>query len=265
MSVTLFSSFFETKPRCHLVKTIAKVHPLQPLPCYFWLELNSRFPDGFNSTDPKTTMELQYRMLGTDGKEYGPATLSELQNWIHQGRLSAQTQIWRTDQSAWRPAADFDELIWTQPADSSQTTTPPVSEAELAVEKRVKSGADWFFWIAGLTAVNTISVMSGSDWSFILGLGITQVFDVIGSGMGSIGTAVAIVLDLLVIGLFVLFGIFARKQHAWAFLVGMVLYGLDAGISLFVQDWLSLGFHGFALFCIFSGYKASRELKQIRA
>ncbi|MBA4150844.1 MAG: DUF4339 domain-containing protein [Verrucomicrobia bacterium] len=210
-------------------------------------------------------MELQYRMLGTDGKEYGPATLSELQRWIQQGRLDPQTQIWRTDQPAWRPAADFDELIWAQTPQPAIADIPLVSEVEFALEKRAISGASWFYWIAGLTAINTISLLSGGEWSFIVGLGITQVFDVLGREMGSVGMAVAAALDVVVIGIFALFGFFSRKHHAWAFITGMVLYTLDAGISLLGQDWLGLGFHGFALFCIFGGYKASRELKQIRA
>jgi hypothetical protein len=209
-------------------------------------------------------MELQYRILGTDGQEYGPATLSEIQTWINQGRVTSQTQIWRTDQTAWRSAADFDELIWSQPAQPAADYVAPVSEAELVLEKRAKSGASWFFWIAGLSAINTISILSGGDWSFIVGLAITQVFDVFGREMGALGIAIAIALDLLAIGTFVLFGIFAGKRHAWAFLTGMILYALDSGLSLLAQDWIALGFHVFALFCIFGGYKASRDLKQLR-
>jgi hypothetical protein len=40
----------------------------------------------------------------------------------------------------------------------------------------------------------------------------------------------------------------------------MVLYTLDGMIFLLGPDWLALGFHAFALFCIFNGYRALRRL-----
>lgn len=43
----------------------------------------------------------------------------------------------------------------------------------------------------------------------------------------------------------------------------MVLYLLDGLLFLLVQDWLSLGFHGFALYSMFHGYTALRRLKAI--
>ncbi|MFN7141240.1 MAG: hypothetical protein ACK4UN_18080, partial [Limisphaerales bacterium] len=140
-----------------------------------------------------------------------------------------------------------------------------VSEAEIALDNKIKSGASWFYWIAALTAINTALALSGKDWSFIIGLGITQVFDVLGAEMGAAGMAVAVGLDAIAIGLFVLFGFFARKGHAWAFITGMALYGLDSCLSLLAEDWVGFGFHGFALFCIFGGYKACRDLKDLRA
>ena len=61
---------------------------------------------------------------------------------------------------------------------------------------------------------------------------------------------------------FVVFGIFANKRQHWAFIAGMILFGLDGMISLLIQDWLGLGFHAFALYCIFRGFAASREMNK---
>jgi hypothetical protein len=61
-----------------------------------------------------------------------------------------------------------------------------------------------------------------------------------------------------------MFGVFANKLHTWAFLVGMILYALDGLIFLLVGDWLSVGFHVFALFCIFGGFSATRRLKALQ-
>ncbi len=48
----------------------------------------------------------------------------------------------------------------------------PVNRALVAqAEPEVMSGASWFWWIAGLSLVNSIMTHSGSDTGFIIGLG----------------------------------------------------------------------------------------------
>ncbi len=140
-------------------------------------------------------------------------------------------------------------------AESPDSTVP---SGELSAATAHQSGARWFYWIAGLSVINTIALHAGSDRTFIIGLGITQVLDVIARDIGGFAPVIAIVLDVLFTGLFVLFGYFGVKGRPWAFLVGMVLYALDGIIYVLAQEWLSVGFHIFALFGIFSGWKALR-------
>jgi hypothetical protein len=45
----------------------------------------------------------------------------------------------------------------------------------------------------------------------------------------------------------------------------MACYVADALIFLLVQDWLSIGFHLFALFFIFGGYTSLKKLKDLEA
>jgi hypothetical protein len=52
----------------------------------------------------------------------------------------------------------------------------------------------------------------------------------------------------------------ASKGAGWAFIVGMVVYGLDALIMLWATDWLSLAFHGLALYFMYRGWQACRAL-----
>lgn len=139
-------------------------------------------------------------------------------------------------------------------------------EEKLKLENQLKAGSGWFFWIAALSLVNSASMLAGSGWGFIIGLGITQVIDAIGVGLaeeiGMAGKIVAFVFDIIAAGVFALFGVFAKKRYSWAFIVGMVLYALDGLIFLLVRDFLSVGFHVFALFCIFGGFKALRKLNE---
>jgi hypothetical protein len=134
----------------------------------------------------------------------------------------------------------------------------------------MKSGANWFYWIAGLSLVNTALHLFDSERSFIVGLGITQIVDVIAMEIGrqseDVGTvvkAIAFGIGLAAAALFVAFGVLANKRKGWAFVIGMTLYLLDGGIFLLVQDWLSLAFHAFALLAIFAGYSAMKKLKTL--
>ena len=205
------------------------------------------------------TNDLTYKIIGADGKEYGPVALSELQKWVGEGRITGATQVSRSDQQGWSTAASFPEL-----AVRDSTGPAPVavsSAADPVLEKQLKGGGSWFYWIAGLSLVNSVIALSGSGTRFILGLGITQIFDELAQGMRSgAGLAVAVVLDLLASAVFVFFGVFANKRHTWSFIVGMALYALDGLIYLIAQDWLGVGFHAFVLFCLFRGFKACRAL-----
>jgi hypothetical protein len=143
----------------------------------------------------------------------------------------------------------------------SETTSDASTNA---LEARFKSGATWFYWIAALSVINSIVILTGRDWAFIVGLGVTQIIDAIGlaaaESIGASGKVVAFLLDLVPVGVFALFGYFAGRRHGWAFLTGSILYACDGLIFLLVGDWLSLGFHAFALLGIYSGWKACREI-----
>jgi uncharacterized RDD family membrane protein YckC len=55
-------------------------------------------------------MDTEYKIIGGDGAEYGPASLDELKRWIGDGRVAASTQVWRNDLALWTPAARYTEL-----------------------------------------------------------------------------------------------------------------------------------------------------------
>src|SRR5512133_2708123 len=213
-------------------------------------------------------MDLTYMVRGADTKEYGPATLEQISGWIQEGRIPAHQLVKRSDMGDWARAGDFLELqpsFGIAPAPALATTAPlstaaPANAlpAPALAAAQTRSGGSWFYWIAGLSLINSISAFLGTSWRFIVGLGLTQLFDAAGKGMGSSGKVIVLVLDLFVAGLFVLFGVFAVKGHLWAFIIGMVLFTLDALVFLLVQDWIGVGFHAFVLYCLFRGFQGSR-------
>lgn len=145
--------------------------------------------------------------------------------------------------------------------------TPQDAIERHQIEERMKSGAHWFYWIAALSLITSVVSLTGNDWAFLVSLGITQVVDGIAIGVAEradtgVVKIVAFVFDVIAAGLFALIGYFASKRHSWVFIVGMVIYALDALIFLVAREWLGIAFHAFALYSIFSGYRACARLDE---
>src|SRR5216117_2936789 len=132
-------------------------------------------------------MELTYKVRGADGNEYGPATLADINTWLREGRITSDTQVTRSDIDYWCPAGNFSELEVTRAATPAVTARPveavarpaavhsaTAAQADPAAMAQLKSGASWFYWIAGLSLINSIVAFTGGQWAFLFGLGITQ-------------------------------------------------------------------------------------------
>jgi uncharacterized RDD family membrane protein YckC len=52
----------------------------------------------------------EYKIIGGDDAEYGPASLDELKGWIRDGRVADQTKVWRSDLAMWSSADRYTEL-----------------------------------------------------------------------------------------------------------------------------------------------------------
>lgn len=125
--------------------------------------------------------------------------------------------------------------------------------------QRLHSGARWFYWVAGLSLVNSLASLAGQKWRFVLGLGITQLGDALAVHSGR-GIGVVAVLDAVIVASFVLLGRFAQQGRVWAFGVGAAIYALDGLIFLGLRDWVGVAFHVFVLVMTVRGLDAARRL-----
>jgi hypothetical protein len=144
-------------------------------------------------------------------------------------------------------------------------------QKKLSLESQFRSGVNWFFWIAGLSLVNSIIYLAGGSLNFVVGLGATQFIDGIVSGVAQeLGGGITVRLlgfglDLIVAGIFVGFGILARKKQRWAVILGMIVYVLDGLIFLAVGEFLAVIFHAWALYGLWRGQQAMQALQAIEA
>ncbi|MGC2194984.1 MAG: hypothetical protein WA628_09950 [Terriglobales bacterium] len=142
--------------------------------------------------------------------------------------------------------------------------TTAILEQKLRAEQIVKNGAGWFLAIAGLSILNSVLTMSGTHFHFIFGLGVTEIVDAIGRQSGTTGSALGLIVNVFIAGLFLLFWNFARKGEKWAFLTGMALYAVDGMILIPFKDFLGVAFHAYALFRIYHGMQGIPVLEDLQ-
>jgi len=71
-----------------------------------------------------------FKIIGGDGRQYGPVTIEQLREWIAVGRANAQTQIQREGETEWQPLSAFSEFadaLAAMPPAQLPPPAPPLS------------------------------------------------------------------------------------------------------------------------------------------
>ncbi len=134
-------------------------------------------------------------------------------------------------------------------------------------KKTAYAGANWFFWLAILSAVNSLIVYYFGIRNTPIAFGLTQWFDgtngpLTGEGVNPPLHTSGLIVDLLIAAGFAGFGLLARRGNDIAFLLGIFLYVVDALLSLFLKDFFGFCFHLVGFFFLFRGLLASRHVRE---
>jgi hypothetical protein len=152
------------------------------------------------------------------------------------------------------------------PGGSPPSATAPraAQDPRIPIVLRMRRGAGWFLTIAILSGVNSLLQVFDAKIRFIFGLGITQVVDAIGHGAGQNGMFVTIAVDGAFLVMLILCWNWAKTGSQGAFVGGMIAYALDGVLLLVFNIWLDAAVHAYALYMIWQGYAAARELAQMQ-
>ncbi len=155
---------------------------------------------------------------------------------------------------------------------AAATPAPDLASRRTALSQAARNGANWFYWIAGLSLLNSLVALFAGEWNFIFGVGITQVIDAVAQGLAAEagGGAWALKVGGLffsvgALSTYVLFGWLAHRGKTAGFVIGVVFYALDGLIFLAAGDLIGAGFHVVALFLMGRGLKAHRDLQHLPA
>ena len=97
-----------------------------------------------------------YKIIGADGRDYGPVGADELRQWISEGRANAQSQIQAEGSIDWRPLGTFPEFAADLAVSAPRTPAPlPVMALGSAASARTNGLAVAGF-ILGLLSVPSL-------------------------------------------------------------------------------------------------------------
>jgi len=148
-----------------------------------------------------------YRIIGADGKEYGPISAEQIRQWLAEGRVNSQTKIKSTDATDWQTLAALPEFaaeLETRPS------MPPQSFLTAATQPKT-SGLAITSLVFGVLGFCGITALVG------LILGIVALVKINRSQGRLTGSGLAIA-GICVSGFMLLFALFAIP-----FMAGMTL------------------------------------------
>ncbi|MCU0785075.1 MAG: DUF4339 domain-containing protein [Verrucomicrobia bacterium] len=158
-----------------------------------------------------------YKIIGADGKEYGPITADQLKQWITEGRANAQTKVLAEGGTEWKTLAEIPEFAAAPPI--TATPTPVMAAGVVSAADQVSGPAVGLIVTAILgflvQAAALIMNLLGASFGAMQRQGTPDAWINMFSGtLGVVGS----VLGMVVSGL-ILFGALKMRKlenHGWA-------------------------------------------------
>jgi hypothetical protein len=129
-----------------------------------------------------------YKILGADGREYGPVPPEQIRKWIAEGRANGQTLTRAENQDSWKPLLAFTEFGPDLAARAYESNVPPapaVPPAGGGNKSKIAAGLLGIFvggigihrFYLGYTSIGLIQIVVtiatcgiGSLWGFVEGI-----------------------------------------------------------------------------------------------
>lgn len=97
-----------------------------------------------------------YKIIGGDGREYGPVSAEQIRQWVRENRANAETRACAEGTTEWRPLRDFPEFADLWPPVPLVEVPGPASPGWRGPEERVRGPAIGLLVTAGLGIVTNL-------------------------------------------------------------------------------------------------------------
>jgi hypothetical protein len=134
-----------------------------------------------------------YKIIGADGKEYGPITAEQLRQWLAEGRANLLTQVLPEGAASWTTVGQLPEFAAAAPgpvpitpiqpivqgAAAEQVNGPAVGLIVVAILGALVQVASLVMHVAG-TSLMAVNRMPNNPWANVFSGTVGVVFSVIG-------------------------------------------------------------------------------------
>jgi len=165
-----------------------------------------------------------YKIIGADGKEYGPIIADQLRQWIAEGRANLQTRVLPEGAAEWRTVSELPEFAAAAPA--ATPAMPSFPTATPAAAEQVNGPAIGLIVVAVLGALVQIAslIMNLAGASFMAGNRMPQeawanMFS------GTIGV-VSSIIGILVSGVIFLGAMKMKKLESYGFAMAATIIAM---------------------------------------
>jgi hypothetical protein len=108
------------------------------------------------------------------------------------------------------------------------------------LEQSARNGSRYFFWIAFFSIFNQVMDLLSAKRRFVFGLGAPQYIE---RSLAAPNPTLIWGIIIVLAGIFVLFGIFARRGNIPVYIVGIVFYLADLVLSILSGDLVGAVVH----------------------
>lgn len=126
------------------------------------------------------------------------------------------------------------------------------------LEQNARNGSNYFFWIAFFSIFNQIMDQLSSTRRFVFGLGAPQYIE---RALAAPNPALIWGIIIVLAGIFVFFGIFARRGNIAVYFIGIIFYLVDLALSILAGDLVGAVVHVVFAVLLVLGLIATRKLK----
>lgn len=147
--------------------------------------------------------------------------------------------------------------------DNSREATALLFAERLRAEARARAGAEWFFWVGGLSLASLAFALTWGGERLPFALGVTRVVEPIATRSGISDEVVGLLMTTAIAVTLLLCGVFARRGERWAFWLGFGIYALDGLFWAVAPYWSGIIFHALALLLIYRGLAAVSRLREL--
>lgn len=120
-----------------------------------------------------------YKIIGADGKEYGPVSAEQLRQWLNEGRVNQQTRVLADGSTDWKALGEVAELNAATPPAApplSSIKFAPIDSDQSAARQMVRGPAIFILVLAILNILTTIlsCVWLAFEGSIMTSLGVPE-------------------------------------------------------------------------------------------